>query len=62
MWGTPGRWASRAAALELGTDRHSFGYGGTGKKSHGKQFEDYGTAYGRVTPPPWTAMSRSHVS
>lgn len=42
-------WASRAAALQLGTDRHSFGYGGTGKKSHAKQFEDYGTAYGKVT-------------
>ena len=41
-------WASRAAGLELGTDRHSFGFGGTGKRSHAKQFEDYGAAYGRV--------------
>ena len=40
-------WATLAASLELGTDRQGFGYGGTGKKSHGRQFEDYGGAYGK---------------
>uniref|UniRef100_A0A915L4T7 ATP-dependent RNA helicase DDX1 n=1 Tax=Romanomermis culicivorax TaxID=13658 RepID=A0A915L4T7_ROMCU len=28
------------------TDDQSFGYGGTGKKSHKKQFDDYGEAFG----------------
>lgn len=27
--------------------RHSFGYGGTAKKSHSRQFEDYGETYGQ---------------
>ncbi|KRY09978.1 ATP-dependent RNA helicase DDX1 [Trichinella patagoniensis] len=30
------------AALDLGTDAYGFGYGGTGKKSHLKQFDNYG--------------------
>lgn len=29
-------WSTRAGRLDLGTDRHGFGYGGTGKKSHNK--------------------------
>ena len=32
--------------MELGTDHESFGYGGTGKKSHGRKFEDYGERFG----------------
>ncbi len=32
--------------LDVGTDKQSFGYGGTGKKSHARQFDDYGQAYG----------------
>ena len=40
--------ATRAAKLDIGTDRHSFGYGGTGKKSHDRKFEDYGRPYGQV--------------
>ena len=39
-------WSSKAAKLELGTCQHGFGYGGTAKKSHKKQFENYGEAYG----------------
>ena len=31
----------------LGTDASSWGYGGTGKKSHNKKFEDYGTKFGK---------------
>ena len=34
------------ATLDLGTDRFGFGFGGTGKKSHNKQFDDYGEAFG----------------
>ncbi|KRY40549.1 ATP-dependent RNA helicase DDX1 [Trichinella spiralis] len=34
------------AALDLGTDAYGFGYGGTGKKSHLKQFDNYGEAFG----------------
>ncbi|KAK9822994.1 hypothetical protein WJX81_003865 [Elliptochloris bilobata] len=39
-------WATRAAG-ELGTDRHGFGYGGTGKRSLERRFEDYGRPYGK---------------
>lgn len=39
-------WSTQAAVLDLGTDRQSFGFGGTGKKSHNRQFDDYGQAYG----------------
>ena len=39
-------WSTTAAKLALGTDKHGFGYGGTGKKSHGNQFDSYGGAYG----------------
>jgi ATP-dependent RNA helicase DDX1 len=37
--------SARSASLELGIDRLSFGYGGTGKKSSGRQFEAYGEPY-----------------
>lgn len=37
---------SRFAALDgLGADAHSYGYGGTGKKSHNKSFENYGETF-----------------
>ncbi|KAF8064578.1 DDX1 [Scenedesmus sp. PABB004] len=39
-------WATHAASYDIGTDRQSFGYGGTGKRSHGRQFEDYGGPFG----------------
>jgi ATP-dependent RNA helicase DDX1 len=35
-------WASASASFELGTCNSSWGYGGTGKKSHGREFTDYG--------------------
>ena len=35
-------WATVDAALDLGTDRLGFGFGGTGKKSNNKQFDNYG--------------------
>lgn len=34
------------ASLDLGTDRWGFGFGGTGKKSNNKQFDDYGSPFG----------------
>ena len=38
--------SSRFGALDgLGADAHSYGYGGTGKKSHNKSFEDYGEKF-----------------
>eukprot|EP00793_Prasinoderma_coloniale_P003340 PRCOL_00005975-RA len=40
-------WATRAATLELGLDAHGVGYGGTGKKSHARSFDDYGGAYAK---------------
>jgi ATP-dependent RNA helicase DDX1 len=41
-------WSTIAAKLDVGTDAHSWGFGGTGKKSHNKKFEDYGNGgYGK---------------
>eukprot|EP00959_Pyramimonas_sp_CCMP1952_P177599 3712432-Pyramimonas_sp.AAC.1 len=40
-------WSTKAASLELGTDKQSFGYGGTAKKSHARQFDTYGATYGQ---------------
>jgi len=39
-------WSTNQANLDLGTDAHGFGYGGTGKKSNNRQFDDYGTPFG----------------
>lgn len=38
-------WASLTGSLKIGTDFESFGYGGTGKKSYGKKFDDYGKSF-----------------
>ncbi|EJD76225.1 DEAD box ATP-dependent RNA helicase [Loa loa] len=38
-------WSTANAVLDLGTDKNSFGYGGTGKKSYNKQFDNYGTSF-----------------
>ena len=40
-------WATQAASLDLGTDKNSLGFGATAKKSHNRQFEDYGVKYGK---------------
>lgn len=39
-------WATAAAAREIGTDRQSFGFGGTGMKSFGNAFQPYGEKFG----------------
>ncbi|XP_041375117.1 ATP-dependent RNA helicase DDX1-like [Gigantopelta aegis] len=39
-------WSTGKASLDLGTDRFGFGFGGTGKKSYGKQFDSYGQSFG----------------
>lgn len=39
-------WSTEKATLDLGTDKWGFGFGGTGKKSYGKQFDSYGEAFG----------------
>ncbi|CAD7927747.1 unnamed protein product [Amoebophrya sp. A25] len=38
-------WGASFAKLELGSDDKSFGYGGTGKKSWNRKFEDYGETF-----------------
>ncbi|CAG5928137.1 unnamed protein product [Menidia menidia] len=38
-------WSTSQAALDLGTDKHGFGFGGTGKKSNNKQFDSYGEEF-----------------
>ena len=42
-------WSTGKASHELGCDREGFGFGGTGKKSFGKQFDTYGEVGGGVT-------------
>lgn len=32
--------------MDLGTDKFGYGFGGTGKKSNAKQFDNYGEAFG----------------
>lgn len=39
-------WSTISANLDLGTDKFGFGFGGTGKKSNSRQFDDYGEAFG----------------
>ncbi|XP_052816444.1 ATP-dependent RNA helicase DDX1-like [Mya arenaria] len=39
-------WSTDKASLDLGTDKWGYGFGGTGKKSYGKQFDSYGEAFG----------------
>ena len=39
-------WATQHASMDLGTDAEGFGFGGTGKKSHRKKFENYGEKFG----------------
>ncbi|XP_014244665.1 ATP-dependent RNA helicase Ddx1 [Cimex lectularius] len=40
-------WSTVQAALDLGTDKFGFGYGGTGKKSNNRQFDNYGEPFGK---------------
>lgn len=40
-------WSTQQANLDLGTCRMGFGFGGTGKKSNNRQFDDYGEAFGK---------------
>lgn len=39
-------WSTALASYDIGTDAESFGFGGTGKKSHRRQFDDYGESFG----------------
>ncbi|XP_067005391.1 ATP-dependent RNA helicase Ddx1 [Anabrus simplex] len=39
-------WSTAQASLDLGTDKFGFGYGGTGKKSNNKNFDNYGEPFG----------------
>lgn len=41
-------WSLKKSSLDLGTQQGSFGYGGTGKKSTRRQFDDYGAKYGQA--------------
>ncbi|CAD6194723.1 unnamed protein product [Caenorhabditis auriculariae] len=38
-------WSAPTASLNIGTDDKSFGFGGTGKKSNSRKFDDYGTSF-----------------
>ncbi|KAH8314855.1 hypothetical protein KR074_005377 [Drosophila pseudoananassae] len=41
-------WSTQQANLDLGTCRFGFGFGGTGKKSNNRQFDDYGESFGKA--------------
>ena len=38
-------WSTIDSALDLGTDRLGYGFGGTGKKSNNRQFDNYGEVF-----------------
>jgi ATP-dependent RNA helicase DDX1 len=40
-------WSTQAGSLDVGTDKSSWGFGGTGKKSHARDFVNYGEAFGK---------------
>jgi ATP-dependent RNA helicase DDX1 len=40
-------WSTVGASHDLGTDKQGFGFGGTGKKSHARQFDTFGEPYGK---------------
>ncbi|XP_014221079.1 ATP-dependent RNA helicase Ddx1 [Trichogramma pretiosum] len=40
-------WSNSQAAVDLGTDKFGWGFGGTGKKSNSKQFDNYGEPFGK---------------
>ncbi|XP_065344999.1 ATP-dependent RNA helicase Ddx1 [Cloeon dipterum] len=40
-------WATDAASYDLGTDAYGFGFGGTGRKSNCRQFDPFGSAFGK---------------
>ena len=39
-------WSTSTATFNIGTDKESFGFGGTGKKSFASKFDDYGQSFG----------------
>lgn len=39
-------YSTAKAKLDLGTDKEGYGFGGTGKKSFGRQFDSYGETFG----------------
>nr|CAH8872344.1 unnamed protein product [Trichobilharzia regenti] len=40
-------WSTLNASHDVGTDAESFGFGGTGKMSHRRQFDSYGEPFGK---------------
>eukprot|EP00761_Pharyngomonas_kirbyi_P014096 gb/GECH01014126.1/.p1 GENE.gb/GECH01014126.1/~~gb/GECH01014126.1/.p1 ORF type:complete len:725 (+),score=180.09 gb/GECH01014126.1/:1-2175(+) len=40
-------WSTVAATYNIGTDKQSFGYGGTAKKSFSRRFDDYGEMFSK---------------
>ena len=40
-------WSTQAGSLDLGTDKHGFGFGGTGKKSNDRKFDTYGAEFAK---------------
>ena len=54
-------WSTRYGSFNLGTDAQGFGFGGTGKKSNSRKFEDYGRAYGKGDVIGWVVCARACV-
>jgi len=49
-------WGAANSRRALGTDERSFGYGGTGMKSHGNKFEPYGKVHEGMTGAVLTCL------
>ncbi|KAL4855255.1 ATP-dependent RNA helicase DDX1 [Chlorella vulgaris] len=54
-------WATRFASLDLGTDRHGYGYGGTGMKADNKKFESYGETSGGAALFPAFSLQNAEL-
>ena len=54
-------WSTTNARLDLGTDREGFGFGGTGKKSFGRQFDTYGEVKNFTSHISFSVSCNAHV-
>ena len=54
-------WSTLKATLDLGTDKEGFGFGGTGKKSFGRQFDSYGEVSLMSTISSYVLLVTNHM-
>jgi len=54
-------WSTLKASLDLGTDKEGYGFGGTGKKSFGRQFDTYGEVSLPSELRSYVFLNRNHL-